>query len=120
MISLKFKTKIIDDCRSVRRLPKAPPPKKKKIETNESIDANSQMAKKIKEKFRADISGDIVRHLKPYFSETCEMGRIRTNEDFRHLARKVSIEKFTANFISYRLGSIIISVLLIFSLIVYS
>lgn len=31
-----------------------------------------------------------MRHLKPYLSETCEVGRIRSNEDFKHLARKVS------------------------------
>lgn len=53
------------------------------------VDGNS--ARKIKEKFRADISGDIVRHLKPYLSKSCAVGQIQSNEDFRHLARKVFI-----------------------------
>lgn len=63
--------------------------KKKTSDSNECIDVNSSAAKKIKEKFRSDISGDIVRHLKPYFSKTCIVGQIQSSDDFRHLARKV-------------------------------
>lgn len=55
------------------------------------FDGSSTAAKKIKEKFRSDISGHIVRHLKPYYSDGCEIGRIRSTEDFRFLARKVCI-----------------------------
>lgn len=74
---------------------RSPKPVAKKKKTNdlssEPIEAHSSAAKKIKERFRTEISGDIVRHLKPYFSETCDVGRIRSNEDFKHLARKVRI-----------------------------
>lgn len=74
---------------------RSPKPAAKKKKSNDSssepIDAHSSAAKKIKERFRTDISGDIVRHLKPYLSETCEAGRIRSNEDFKHLARKVCL-----------------------------
>lgn len=70
------------------------PKKKKPSEPNECIDVNSPAARKIKEKFRSDISGDIVKHLKPYFSKTCTVGQIQTSDDFRHLARKVIYIKF--------------------------
>lgn len=59
----------------------------KKKKTNDVMDNNT--ARKIKEKFRAVLSPDIVRHLKPYMSEECPVGRIKNSEDFRHLARKV-------------------------------
>lgn len=71
------------------RSPKPTIKKKKTSDSNECIDVNSSAAKKIKEKFRLDISGDIVRHLKPYFSKTCTVGQIQSSDDFRHLARKV-------------------------------
>lgn len=70
--------------------------KKKTSDPNECIDSNSPAAKKIKEKFKSDISGDIVRHLKPYFSKTCTVGQIQSSDDFRHLARKVHTD--TRNF----------------------
>lgn len=63
--------------------------KKKTSDPNECIDVNSPAAKKIKEKFKLDISGDIVRHLRPYLSKTCTVGQIQNNDDFKHLARKV-------------------------------
>lgn len=62
----------------------------KKKKTSDSNECNSSAAKKIKEKFRSDISGDIVRHLKPYFSKACPVGQIQSSDDFRHLARKVN------------------------------
>lgn len=43
-----------------------------------------------KEKFRCEIAGIIVQHLKPYRKESCILGRIQSDEDFNHLARKVS------------------------------
>lgn len=73
------------------------PKKKKPSEPNECIDVNSPAARKIKEKFRSDISGDIVKHLKPYFSKTCTVGQIQTSDDFRHLARKVIKHKICHN-----------------------
>lgn len=68
--------------------------KKKTTESNECLDVNSPAARKIKEKFKSDISGDIVRHLKPYFSKTCTVGQIQSSDDFRHLARKVIFFEF--------------------------
>lgn len=73
------------------RSPKPLVKKKKTSDPNECIDANSPAAKKIKEKFKSDISGDIVRHLKPYLSKSCTVGQIQNSDDFRHLARKVNI-----------------------------
>lgn len=73
------------------RSPKPLIKKKKTSDPNESIDVNSPAAKKIKEKFKSDISGDIVKHLRPYFSKTCIVGQIQSSDDFRHLARKVNI-----------------------------
>lgn len=70
--------------------------KKKTSDANECIDVNSVAAKKIKEKFKSDISGDIVRHLKPYFSKTCTVGQIQSSDDFRHLARKVRTHTYNA------------------------
>lgn len=63
--------------------------KRKRDSEGEHIDSHSSAARKIKDKFRSDISGVIVRHLKPYFSDTCEIGRITSHDDFKHLARKV-------------------------------
>lgn len=56
---------------------------------------DSTTARRIKEKFRSDISDDIVRHLRPYMSGDCPVGRIQSKDDFRHLARKV-FEAMTA------------------------
>ncbi|XP_055314214.1 probable histone-lysine N-methyltransferase CG1716 isoform X2 [Sitodiplosis mosellana] len=64
--------------------------KKKTSDPNECIDVNSPAAKKIKEKFKSDISGHIVYYLKPYFSKTCTVGQIQSSDDFRHLARKLT------------------------------
>lgn len=75
----------------VFRSPKTLVKKKKTSDPNECIDANSPAAKKIKEKFKSEISGDIVRHLKPYFKESCKVGQIQNTDDFRHLARKVKM-----------------------------
>lgn len=60
---------------------------KKKKTSDELIDVNA--AKRIKEKFCSDISQDIVRHLKPYYSKTCTVGQIQSQDDFRFLAKKV-------------------------------
>ncbi|XP_055380832.1 probable histone-lysine N-methyltransferase CG1716 isoform X2 [Condylostylus longicornis] len=47
-------------------------------------------ARKAKEKFRSDIAGIIVQHLQPYRKDSCQVGKITTNEDFKHLARKLT------------------------------
>lgn len=37
------------------------------------------------------MSGVIVQHLGPYRKDDCKLGRITKNDDFKHLARKVSL-----------------------------
>ncbi|XP_046803305.1 probable histone-lysine N-methyltransferase CG1716 isoform X2 [Lucilia cuprina] len=66
--------------------------KKRKLEKKEKRKPKEQDAKyrKNKEKFRCEIAGIIVHHLKPYRKETCTVGRIQSNEDFNHLARKLT------------------------------
>ena len=66
--------------------------KRKKLVATEvqSLHVNSETARRIKDKFRADIAGVIVHHLGPYRKDTCTIGRITNNEDFKHLAKKVS------------------------------
>jgi [histone H3]-lysine36 N-trimethyltransferase len=54
-----------------------------------ALDYNSEEARKIKDKFRVAIASVIVQHLGPYRKDTCEIGKITNNEDFKHLARKV-------------------------------
>lgn len=74
----------------IHRSPKLQIVKRKKVvDAGEPIDMNSALAKKKKNKFLSDISGDIVRHLKPYLKENCQVGHIQNSEDFKHLARKV-------------------------------
>jgi [histone H3]-lysine36 N-trimethyltransferase len=58
-----------------------------------AIDYNSEEARKIKDKFRVAIASVIVQHLGPYRKDTCEIGKITNNEDFKHLARKVGSMK---------------------------
>lgn len=65
--------------------------------TSDPQDAGAQ-ARRIKDLFRTNIAGVIVQHLNPYRKETCTLGRITNNEDFKHLARKVSL--FTLKYIS--------------------
>lgn len=60
--------------------------KRKKVEI---VDLNSKEARKIKDKFRNDISGIIKQQLNTYRVDTCETGRITNDEDYKHLARKV-------------------------------
>lgn len=61
---------------------------------------NSEDAKRIKDKFRAEIAGVIVQHLSPYRKENCQIGRITNNEDFKHLAKKVMTFFFFNSFIT--------------------
>lgn len=55
-----------------------------------SSSISSERAKRIKDKFRSNIAGVIVQHLSPYRKDSCPIGRITNNEDFKHLAKKVS------------------------------
>ncbi|XP_054727105.1 probable histone-lysine N-methyltransferase CG1716 [Anastrepha obliqua] len=61
----------------------------KKDKSKKSKDSDSKYRRN-KEKFRCEIAGIIVQHLKPYRKESCAMGRIQSDEDFNHLARKLT------------------------------
>ncbi|XP_059608601.1 probable histone-lysine N-methyltransferase CG1716 isoform X2 [Phlebotomus argentipes] len=65
----------------------------KKLKTDNPVvdpqDANV-LAKKIKDQFKLNIASCIVQHLNPYRKDTCTVGRITNNDDFKHLARKLS------------------------------
>lgn len=52
-------------------------------------DDKESRIRKLREKFRCEIAGIIVHYLKPYRKDSCKIGRIQSNEDFNHLARKV-------------------------------
>uniref|UniRef100_A0A8D8VCU2 Ubiquitin carboxyl-terminal hydrolase 34 n=1 Tax=Cacopsylla melanoneura TaxID=428564 RepID=A0A8D8VCU2_9HEMI len=47
-------------------------------------------ARHMKEQFRLGMAGVIVHYLNPYRKEDCTKGRIMTNDDFKHLARKLT------------------------------
>ncbi|KAL1458532.1 hypothetical protein WDU94_008674, partial [Cyamophila willieti] len=47
-------------------------------------------ARHMKEQFRLGMAGVIVHYLNPYRKEDCTRGRIVTNDDFKHLARKLT------------------------------
>uniref|UniRef100_A0A1I8N425 [histone H3]-lysine(36) N-trimethyltransferase n=1 Tax=Musca domestica TaxID=7370 RepID=A0A1I8N425_MUSDO len=66
--------------------------KKRKMEKKDKRKPKEQDAKyrRNKEKFRCEIAGIIVHHLKPYRRDNCTVGRITSNEDFNHLARKLT------------------------------
>lgn len=51
---------------------------------------NNEIVKKIKELFRTKMSSFVVQCLNPYHREDCRVGKITSNDDFKHLARKVS------------------------------
>lgn len=55
-----------------------------------SVTADTSTDRKIKENFKNNMAGAIVSHLNPYRKQDCKIGRITCNEDFKHLARKVS------------------------------
>ena len=55
--------------------------------TAAAADTSSEVARKIRERFMKDVSKVIVKVLTPFRKET---GQIGTNEDFKHLAKKVS------------------------------
>lgn len=64
-------------------------PKRKRNEPEPVPHNSNEAAKRIKEKFCAEMSGVIVQHLGPYRKDDCKIGRITNNDDFKHLARKV-------------------------------
>ncbi|KAJ6645463.1 Histone-lysine N-methyltransferase SETD2, partial [Pseudolycoriella hygida] len=75
----------LDALRSNRKVPKRKRPEPEPVPHN-----SNEAAKRIKEKFCAEMSGVIVQHLGPYRRDDCRIGRITNNEDFKHLARKLT------------------------------
>lgn len=67
-----------------------PKPIKKKKPNEESHEITSDAARRIKDKFRSDIAGVIVQHLGPYRKNNCVEGHITSDDDFKHLARKLT------------------------------
>nr|XP_018916933.1 PREDICTED: histone-lysine N-methyltransferase SETD2-like [Bemisia tabaci]XP_018916934.1 PREDICTED: histone-lysine N-methyltransferase SETD2-like [Bemisia tabaci]XP_018916935.1 PREDICTED: histone-lysine N-methyltransferase SETD2-like [Bemisia tabaci]XP_018916936.1 PREDICTED: histone-lysine N-methyltransferase SETD2-like [Bemisia tabaci]XP_018916937.1 PREDICTED: histone-lysine N-methyltransferase SETD2-like [Bemisia tabaci]XP_018916938.1 PREDICTED: histone-lysine N-methyltransferase SETD2-lik len=55
-----------------------------------AADTSSGPARKIKDQFRLNMAGVIVHYLNPYRKPDCKIGRISSNEDFKHLARKLT------------------------------
>ena len=49
-----------------------------------------QVAKKIKEKFLKEVSRVVVKVLDPYRRLDVKRGHIKTTEDFKHLAKKLT------------------------------
>lgn len=82
--------------RQTKSKPAAKVNKKHKITVKTKIkqmrtDMNSEAAKKIKEAFRSNMAGVMVGILNAYRKPECKEGRITNTEDFKHLARKVSV-----------------------------
>ncbi|XP_015921891.1 histone-lysine N-methyltransferase SETD2 isoform X2 [Parasteatoda tepidariorum] len=69
-------------------------PKKRSTTTaaadTSSVQVTHEVAKKIKELFRTKMSTYVVSILNPYHRDDCRVGKITSNEDFKHLARKLT------------------------------
>lgn len=70
--------------------------KKRRVSVDVS-ENNSEAIRKIKDKFVVDIAGVIVLHLGNYMKDSCKIGRITNNDDFKHLAKKVIINSLQLN-----------------------
>lgn len=62
---------------------------------------NTEEAKKIKELFRSSMASVMVANLNAYRKPDCKLGRITNTEDFKHLARKVSVQVTTSLYMVY-------------------
>ncbi|CAH1789994.1 unnamed protein product [Owenia fusiformis] len=58
--------------------------------TTAPADTSSENARRLKEKFRSNMSSHIVACLNSYRKPDCKRGRITTTEEFKHLARKLT------------------------------
>jgi len=58
--------------------------------TMAAADTSSEVAKRLKENFKAQISNNVIKYLGPYRKTDCKVGKITNNEDFKHLARKLT------------------------------
>ena len=57
--------------------------------TTAAADTSTEVAKKCKDQFRVRMSQHIVNCLNPFRKPDCKLGRIKSTEEFKHLARKV-------------------------------
>ncbi len=62
--------------------------------TTAAADTSSEVAKKIKDKFLKDMSKVMVKVLDPYRRPDVPRGHIKSKEDFKHLAQKVSDQSY--------------------------
>jgi len=60
------------------------------VTTTAAADTSSEVAKKAKERFLKETSKVVVKVLQPYRKEDAAVAKIKTNDDFKHLARKVA------------------------------
>ncbi|VDP13382.1 unnamed protein product, partial [Soboliphyme baturini] len=60
------------------------------VTTTAPADTSSEVSRKIKEKFKSRISNHVIRCLNPFRKPDCKCGQITNNEDFKHLARKLT------------------------------
>jgi len=58
--------------------------------TTAAADTSSEVVKKIKEKFLAQMSGVIVSALNAFRKSSCKQGRITSTDDFKFLAKKLT------------------------------
>ncbi|KAL8574531.1 hypothetical protein ACOMHN_057530 [Nucella lapillus] len=58
--------------------------------TTAPADTSSEGARKIKERFRKQMSKFVVVYLNPYRRPDCKLGRIQNTDDFKHLARRLT------------------------------
>ncbi|XP_018319367.1 probable histone-lysine N-methyltransferase CG1716 [Agrilus planipennis] len=66
-------------------------PKHKKHKEKEKLtEVDNETAKKIKENFRSSMASVMVNILNPFRKPDCKEGHISNNEDFKHLARKLT------------------------------
>ena len=66
--------------------------------TTAAADTSSEVSKKIKENFMKEASKIIVKVLDPFRKSDAQKAKIKTTEDFKHLAKKVSHQNFVEAF----------------------
>lgn len=59
----------------------------------QSADVSTMSERKIKDTFRINMANVMVHFLNPYRKNDCKQGRITNTEDFKHLARKVRLQR---------------------------
>lgn len=62
--------------------------------TTAAADTSSEVSKKIRENFMKEASKIIVKALDPFRKSDSQKAKIKSTEDFKHLAKKVNHDKF--------------------------